>query len=377
MAGGGGQQPNQGDNSMSVLWGMAGIFAVLAVIWHLYKGHIVQAYFKLKLAEIGVISYFTNNLDDVRTAILGTNPSNFNFPDLMRIGDAVGEYLRIPLVLILVILALIVFFGNSTREFKRIYSMRSLAQLEKNNWAQITPVVNLDLIGTDLDKGPWAMALTPMMFCKRYNLIDERRRVPVEGMTRKERSQMEAILRRGAANKLFVVQLGPVWQGVNKLPPHARALFAVFAARINNDSKAAADLLAKISLSSASKLDFTGTEELLKKHLNTKLVQEIVQAHGYVLTVMAAMLAGARGDGVQASADFLWLKPVDRRLWYMLNTVGRQTPFVEVAGPFAHWAAEQEMGRKLMIPFIEEATNALEAALKDVIYKPDDPVDVK
>ena len=57
----------------------------------------------------------------------------------------------------------------------------------------------------------------------------------------------------------------------------------------------------------------------------------------------------------------------------MLNTVGRQTPFVEVAGPFAHWVAEKEMGKRLLVPMVEEATNALELALKDIIYKQDEP----
>ena len=90
------------------------------------------------------------------------------------------------------------------------------------------------------------------------------------------------------------------------------------------------------------------------------------------LTVMASMLEAAREDGVQASADFLWLKPLDRRLWYTLNTVGRQTPFIEVAGIFAHWVAEKEAGRKLFVPMVEEATNALELALKEVVYKPDE-----
>ncbi len=64
----------------------------------------------------------------------------------------------------------------------------------------------------------------------------------------------------------------------------------------------------------------------------------------------------ARGtrDGVQASADFLWLKPIDRRLWYMLNTVGRQTPFAEVAGPYAHWLAEREMGKRILMLWLKK-----------------------
>ena len=57
--------------------------------------------------------------------------------------------------------------------------------------------------------------------------------------------------------------------------------------------------------------------------------------------LIASLLEMARIDGVLASAEFLWLKPVDRRMWYMLNCVGRQTAVAEIAGLFAHWQAEK------------------------------------
>ena len=192
-------------------------------------------------------------------------------------------------------------------------------------------------------------------------------------MGRKDWDKVEVVLRRGLANKIFAMQLGPLWTGTDRLPPHVKALFAIFAARINADSKIALQLLSQLSASSKSNtLNYNGVDALLKKHENTKLVKKIVQSHSYVFTVMASMLEAARDDGVQASADFLWLKPMDRRLWYTLNTVGRQTPFIEVAGIFAHWIAEKEAGRKLIVPMIDEATNAVVLALKDVIYRPDE-----
>lgn len=367
-------QGNQSDNSMGIIWIISALFITVGFIWYLFKVQIIGFYFSIKLFEINLISHFTPNLSDVRDTILASDPKKFTFEDVVRVGNVVGDYLRIPFVILMIALGALVYFGNSARVYKRAYGMRDLAQFEKLNWPQITPVVKLDLIGTDIDKGPWAMALTPIQFCKRHRLIEERKKVIADNVSVKDKNKIEAVLKRGAAHKVFIVQLGPIWQGVDKLPLHMRALFAVFAARINNDTKAAADLIQKINISSATKLDFTGTEQLLKKHLNTKLVQEIINGHGYVLTVMAAMLAGARLDGVQASADFLWLKPIDRRCWYMLNTVGRQTPFPEVAGPFAHWVAEREFGKKLMVPMVEEATNALDVALKEIIYKPDEKV---
>lgn len=373
MAGAPQQGGGQSDNSMEILWAVAAIFVVTGLVWIFFKEYIVISYLKVKLFEIGIVSHFTDKLDGLRTLILSVkNPSLYTFDDISKIGSLVGNYIRIPLVIIIFILAVLVYLGNSTRIYKRLYSMRELVQLEKVNWPQIMPVADLDLINTDIDKGPWAMALTPMQFCKRNQLLEERRGQPKEGMTRKEWDRLEVSLKRGMANKLFVVQLGPLWQGVDKLPMHTKALFAAFAARINADGKTTENLLAQLSRSSITKLDFTGVDELCKKYESTKLVQEVINSHAYVLTVMSQMLESAREDGVQASADFLWLKPVDRRLWYMLNTVGRQTPFVEAAGPYAHWIAEKEIGKKLIMPMIEEATNALDIALKSVIYNPEE-----
>lgn len=365
------QAGGQPDNSAGILWTMAAIFAAGAGIWYGFKKYLVYYFFKLKLAEIDLLSHFTNNLEDVRYSITMIDPSNVLLVDLLHAGTAVGYYLRIPCIIFILILAVVVFFSNSVRIYKRTYDMRALLTTEQENWPQVSPVAKLDLIKQDIDKGPWAMAMTPMQFCKRHNLLEEFKRAPSETTARKDWSKVEVSLKRGNANKAFIMQLGPLWAGPNRLPPHVRALFAIFAGRHNSDP-AAVNMLKQLASSSTSTLDFKGVDQLLKKHESTKAVQQVMQSHAYVLTVMASMLVLARMDGVQASADFLWLKPIDRRLWYTLNTIGRQTPYTEVAGVFAHWVAEKEMGKKLLIPMVEEATNALELALKEIIYKPDD-----
>ncbi len=365
------QQPGQSDGSAGILWVVAALFAAGMVIWYTGQKYIVDYYFKVKLFEINLFSAFTNNLEDVRSTILTSDPAHTSFDLMVKVGQAVGYYVRIPCIILIFILSILVYITNKVRVYKRIYSMRDLMNLEKNNWPQSYPISNLELIKTDIDKGPWAMAMTPMQFCKKYGLLEEYRRQPQEGMVRKDWNKIEVNLRRGRANRLFAMQLGPLWAGVDRLPPHIKALFGIFAARANSDATAAT-MLRQLNLTCTTKLDFTGVDELCKKHKDTKLVKSVTDAHAYVLTAMASMLALARTDGVQASADFLWLKPLDRRLWYVLNTVGRQTPFTEVAGVFAHWVAEKEIGRGLLIPMVEEATNALDLALKEIIYKPDE-----
>lgn len=378
QGGGGGQ----GDNSYDILWIIAGIAVVGGLIWWKFHIQIVQGYLSFKIYELYVLDmvggwvghpfYF----ESLRESLIQSRSfaSTMGYMDLIHKSASVGVWVRIPLVVLLLALGVIVYVSNTTRVYRRTYKMREFIKMESQNWPQIMPVINLDLIKTDIDTGPWAMALTPMLFCKKYKLLQEVRPARQEGMSRKEWDKVEVVLKRGEANKLFALQLGPMWGGTSKLPPHLKALFAVFAARINSDSKPAAQLLAQLSASSLNRsLNYAGVEQLLKKHENSKLVQKIVHSHAYVSTVMASMLLGARDDGVQAAADFLWLKPLDRRLWYVLNTVGRQTPFIEVAGIFAHWVAERDAGRRLLVPMVEEATNAVVIALKEVIYTPDEP----
>lgn len=369
------QQPNPSDNSTAILWGTAALFAVLGGIWVLFKNYISAFYLHVKLYEIDFLSLFSEqHFAPLRASIISTlsgGYSNVTFSELIQLGSQVGDVLRYPLVILLLALGVLVYFGNTTRVFRHTYNMKNLAKLEKNNWPQIAPVVGLDLLKTNVDVGPWAMAMSPMQFAKRYRLIDEIRPERREGMSRKDWDKVDIVLKRGEANKVFALQLGPVWKGVDKLPPYTKALFAAFAARINADSKSAQNLFAQLSASATTKLNTQGVDELLKKYINTAQVKQIIETHAYVYTVMASMLETAREDGVQASADFLWLKPVERKLWYTLNTVGRQTPFAEVAGIFAHWVAEKEAGLKLLVPVVDEASKALDIALKEVIYRPE------
>jgi intracellular multiplication protein IcmP len=174
--------------------------------------------------------------------------------------------------------------------------------------------------------------------------------------------------------KLFASQLGYVWQGADKLPVHNKALFSIFAAIANQDRKPALDLLRQINYSLEYKTspNFTGFEELYNKYKDSKIVKKIESRHAYVMTVMAALLAVARTDGVLATADFLWLKEIDRPMWYMLNNVGRRAAFPEVAGAIAHWRIETRMQRKLMTPMIEEAVKALKIAIEEIIYPEDE-----
>jgi len=363
-------QQQQGDTSLGPFWIVAGLFALGLGIWYFAHEQIVAFVLQVKFWEGRFIQLFTDRVTGDLINIQNSSAPSVTFNQLSSMSAAIGDYLKYPIAIIFGLLAVLISFTNPITRYKKTYNMQRLVDSEKVIWPQITPVAGVSLVDVDIDDGPWAMALSPMQFAKKYKLLRLERVMPSDTFASQPR--IVATLQREDAYRVFALQTGRYWQGIDRLNPHTKALFAVFAARANRDRDGAAKLLLQIAASTkAGKFDFSGTDELLKKHRNNKEVIKVTQSHAFILTVMASMLRLARTDGVLASADFLWLKPIDRSLWFMLNSIGRQTAFSEVAGPYAHWLYESKFGHRLQVPMVEEAVNGLEAALKDIVYIPD------
>ena len=376
------QQQTGQDNSLDILWTIGLVVGLLMGAWYFGKSYISTTVLYVRLGEATSVKFILYNLAKFfnlelfnqhvadLTALIAYIQRNLHaeleFSALIEISKTVGNYLKYPLSGLILLAVGWLRFGGSIRQFQHIYTTKTFRSLEKKNWPQITPVVNLDLVSQKIGEGPWAMALSPMDYCKNNNLIDVEHKNGVA----------VARLRYGEAYRILAMQLGSRWKGVDFLPIYLKALFAIFAARISEDKKGAEKLLDQISSSvttiDVKKMNFRGVEELLRKHSNSQKVAKIVARHGYVTTLFASLLVGAREIGVLASSEFIWLKPLDRRMWYMLNSVGRPTSVAEICGAFAHWLAEKRLGMPLNAPMVEEAIKGLEIALSEVIYKPDE-----
>lgn len=367
---GGGGQGSQ-DSSTSLMWVLILLFVVGVAVWYFAGNYLIIAYLKFKSVELFFLSFFTSQLDVVRQWIAVMPPEQIGFADLKNVASVIGDYFKIPVMVILGLCAVYVYHHDPTRRYKRTYDMKAFLNAERENWPQINPIAHLDLVKEDINKGPWAMSMPPMQFAKRYQLLEEEILPLQEGQLSKDQ-KLGVKLKRGEANKIFALQLGGLWTRPSDLPIHVKALFVAFVARTEGDNQVSVDLLTQIARSSLNgKLNFTGVEALIEKYQAKKVVKKLAAKHAYTLTFMASLLELARASGVLATAEFLWLKPVDRRMWYMLNNVGRQTAFCEVAGPFSHWLTEKELGRKISAPMIDGAAQALELALSEIVYKPD------
>jgi len=68
--------------------------------------------------------------------------------------------------------------------------------------------------------------------------------------------------------------------------------------------------------------------------------------HGTIESFMMGMLASGRTrSGVLSTGEFVWLKAVDRSLWYALNNLGRRSFHVEGLAAMAQYVHEIEHGR--------------------------------
>ncbi len=373
------EQQGQQDNSLEFLYTLLAIAVLLIGVWFLFRENLTKYYLYFRIGELKLIDFCLNQLApylgglydqqmEVLTTLMSAQEHVGHTVDiqyLINLTVVTCKYLRYPFMGVIILLGITLLCSKGLKQFRLIFNTNSLRKSEQYNWPQIIPVVKLDLVSKKLDDGPWAMAVSPMVFCKQKGLLD---------VTKELDGNYTVKLRRNAAYRELSLQLGPIWEGVHRLPPYLKALLAIFAARINADKKGAERLLDHIALSAndeITRLDFAGTDQLLNKHLNSKGVQFICARHAYVTTIMASMLEGARVIGVLASAEFIWLKPLDRRMWYMLNSVGRITAVSEICGAYAHWLAEKKLGTALVSPMVDEAVKGLEIALGEIIYKPD------
>ncbi len=368
MAAGG--QQGGADNSMAPLLIGGFIMIVVALLWYYQHTTIVRFLFIINIIQASIVDLLWPGepMSDVVLFMKTVDKSQVDWNTLVNVTVIVGNYIRYIYMAILILLAFFLYQKDISHKFCKIYSMKTLSQQEQENWPAISPVINQDLVAQDIDAGPWAMALNPMDFAKKYHLLKQNDLLLDSNTPGQE---MTASIKKAEAKRIFTMQLGPLWRGFSNCQPHVSALAAIFLARMNRDRNAAKEISNSLSVSfSKGKIDYSAAYPVLTKYQNTPEAVELEQMHAYVYTLMASLIEKARQDGVVPSAEFLWLKPIDRRLWYMLNCVGRQTPFAEISGAFAHWKAEKVMGRRSLTPMIDEAIKALDMAIKDVKLSP-------
>lgn len=357
------QQPGNNDNSLDSFMIMGCVLVAFVFFWLFAHEQIVRACFALWNAEAAIFGLFSDRLTPFREWMNTHSANSVTWTQFTLVGNEFSRFTRWISVLILPLMALAVYIKAPKERHKRRLNMDTLAESESVIWPQVFPIVGKKLVDQDPTKGEWASSKHPRQFCHDLKLLDE-----------------TGELLPSLASDAFARQLGPMFQGVMKMPIHYRALFAMFAARVQGKDAEAGEMVRHFAITTKrdGKPDFSSVDEWCRKYGKHRKIQKVASMHAYCNTFMTSMLQIARGKGICNDTDFLcWLKPMDRTLWYSMNQTGRRVAWTEAAGVRAHWLVEIISESKMETPMVGAAVTALQEELEATVDHDEDEIKFK
>jgi intracellular multiplication protein IcmP len=290
-----------------------------------------------------------------------------------------ASYYLVPFLSLLVVYAIRT-HSNITSELNKLHQHRALMEIQSRTNPCIYPVyVFTEYWEKTKQDRPASLnrAEMPDEFAKRHNLIITR-------------TAFEAELDFDKAEKVFAEQVGPVFN-LASMAEYRKALAAIFATRIafrgETGREKAASMLDQINkscsvqrmLDAAAKrngkvdylnaFEFSGVAKEFAPLIKNPAIAEILKFFVHETTFLMRLLNEARRDGKLSPSDFIWLKLVDRPLWYALYGVSNTLiakGYTEGLGPFGqYWSAMSAMenNRILLKPYMYWCLHGFEKRL--------------
>lgn len=215
-------------------------------------------------------------------------------------------------------------------------------------------------------------SLTPDEFALKHGLL-------------KRQAENEVLIDFDKTNKIFIDQLSEKLEGA-VLPEYYKAIAAICMTRIiyrgEEGRKKANEMQDYINNSCdpnktgngqdadcTSAFDFSPAASLYDDLINHVDILPIKTYFVYKKTFLMRLLNEARSDGKLAPPEFIWLKLIDRDLWYALYGVSKKLiakGYAEGSAPFAqYWGAIAAMSHNQVLsePHMDEAIRGMEKRL--------------
>jgi hypothetical protein len=152
------------------------------------------------------------------------------------------------------------------------------------------------------------------------------------------------------------------FSGVGKVLFSILASYAFGDAVGRAESKHLRDALNRTSFGSKTgmaNLSIPEVQLVFNKYRNHPLSLQLFGTYRWEYTYLFELLNQARKNGKLGAEDFLWLKPTDRIMFYVLDTEGRKTPPAEAALAFAQHAFEKAVTKAGRLPLVKNPTTGL------------------
>ena len=362
------------------------VFVLLPALYIAHADSVNRPLLALAKAQIQVFTPFFDEAQTAWTRIAEADPSSLSLETMQKVLRYTGSWIRWPFALLLVLFGVAAIFMGRVGSLVRRFNMESLLRNNAESFPCLRPVVGRGkylLSPESHDSGPWKIARTPVQFALENGLLlDEQEKaftpeqalknglpsteLPAWGNARLDEKKALAVLTE---------QLGKPFEGCEGLSPCRRALAVAFLAYANGDKKNCISILDMVSCSyneidgnaDCPVLTDSAFEKRLKKawarHKDVLSEKNMASHAAYELPWFMALLYRARQKGVLAGSQFLWLRPMDRPLWYALNQCGGRAAWAEGFAAWAHYMAEEQEGKALTEPHVAPAVASLREAL--------------
>lgn len=381
-------QPGNGREDQRVFLWLACLIIVFCIVPLLYAAHpdaVNGPLLHLAKAQLKAFTPFFEEAENAFARIAAADPASLSWDTMQKVLRYTGSWIRWPFLLLLVLFGVTSIFMGRVGDLVRRFNMESLLKNNAESFPCLRPVVGRGkylLSRESYDAGPWKVARTPVQFALENGLLLDEAGKAIKPEQALLKNGMASMLRPAWGNarldekKSLVVlkkQLGKRFKGHKSLSSCRRALAAALLAYAEGDKKACLAILDAISTSYREEkgqpfcplLTARGFVKKLnwKKHKKSLSENCLTRHSAYELPWFMALLYRARQKGVLASSQFLWLRPLDRPLWYALNQCGGRAAWAEGFAAWAHYQAEEKAGKALPEPHVQPAVASLRQSL--------------
>jgi len=362
------------------------IMLVIPAIYAARAGYINDVLLSLARLQLRPFASASHEATMALERISKLDPVALSWEQMQGILHYCGTWSRWPMAVILALAACIAFIQGRTSRLVRRFNMDSLLKNNAECFPCLKPVVGRGkylLSPESYDSGLWRIARTPLQFALEQRLLYDPlgntalpSQILKNGLPTTENDLYGLIhLDENASLRVLQKQLGAQFTGFESLSDCRKAVAAAFLAYAGGDKQEGVAILDMVSLSYQEK-DNTASCTVLQDekfilrlatawNKHKKILEEplLVRHAAHELPWFMALLTRARSKGVLASSQFLWLRPMDRPLWYALNQCGGRAAWAEGFAPWAHYMAEEWAGKALAVPCLDEAVASLRDAL--------------
>jgi hypothetical protein len=273
--------------------------------------------------------------------------------------------------------------------YSRKLDLEDLLQIQVKTFPRIRPILHLAGRMKESERGPFTVLRSPYAWSVLHGVIEPR---PDASRTWRADKAREAFAAQLSApgveavhHRWMVAVFGSIALGERSAGGGSAylgdvlldGLAAAFVARPVGVNRRLFDLRVKLGLWSWARwrgdvvfsieLPASLNAQLTATHgrvIASKLWADVCTRHAHIESRLVTLLGMAQAKVPVPPAAFLWIKVLDRTLWYALHGVGLLPSTSESAGIRAHMQAEAAHGSALTAPSVQAAVDALYVELE-------------